>query len=166
MVDSVPPNTPRCSATNKGTMRSAQAFLAYHPRLNFQAPLLSFLLLTSHLSLPLANCIPQNITCDDQNPCQLPAGSSPIVGAIATINFLPNDGWTQGSTCTGCAVHADPSQTFDGTWHDTTLDQDKVSQERSFNITFLGTSPSPRLQIAPSKFRYSLSLLSLHYMLC
>lgn len=78
--------------------------------------------------------VPQNVTCDDQVGCNVP-------NAGAIIDFIPSNGWAQGSTCTGCAVHANKSQAYNHTWHDTTLDVDKIEQ-RLFNITFHGACSS------------------------
>ena len=52
-----------------------------------------------------------NRTIDDQE------GDS-VTGAVPS--YTPVGSWNQGSTCDGCFVHLDPSQTFDGTWHDST----------------------------------------------
>lgn len=89
-------------------------------------------LLLSLTDLPPALCASKNVTCDDQFGCEL---SGDAQGA--TIEYIPNDGWTQGSTCTGCKIVADPTQAFNGTWHDTTLGKEEAGS-RLFNITFQG----------------------------
>ncbi|KAI0326739.1 hypothetical protein GY45DRAFT_1258403, partial [Cubamyces sp. BRFM 1775] len=52
-----------------------------------------------------------NRTIDDEN------GDS-VTGIVPS--YSPIASWSQGSTCTGCYIHLDPSQAFDGTWHDAT----------------------------------------------
>ncbi|KAI5117138.1 hypothetical protein M0805_008257 [Coniferiporia weirii] len=55
-------------------------------------------------------------------------------------NALPqftSSGWSQGSTCTGCAVKPNVSQAYLGTWHDATLDAGEAG-ERTFSVGFTG----------------------------
>ncbi|KAI0354713.1 hypothetical protein OH77DRAFT_1404809, partial [Trametes cingulata] len=52
-----------------------------------------------------------NRTIDDEK------GDS-VSGVVPS--YSPIGSWSQGSTCEGCFIHLDPSQTFDGTWHDST----------------------------------------------
>ncbi|KAI9066502.1 hypothetical protein FKP32DRAFT_372867 [Trametes sanguinea] len=52
-----------------------------------------------------------NRTIDDEK------GDS-VTGVVPS--YSPVGSWSQGSTCSGCFIHLDTSQTFQGTWHDTT----------------------------------------------
>ncbi|KAL1951102.1 hypothetical protein VTO73DRAFT_251 [Trametes versicolor] len=52
-----------------------------------------------------------NRTIDDEK------GDS-VTGEVPV--YTPDGSWSQGSTCSGCFIQLDPSQTFDGTWHDST----------------------------------------------
>ncbi|OSD00906.1 hypothetical protein PYCCODRAFT_649257 [Trametes coccinea BRFM310] len=52
-----------------------------------------------------------NRTIDDEK------GDS-VTGVVPS--YSPVGSWSQGSTCSGCFIHLDASQTFQGTWHDTT----------------------------------------------
>lgn len=52
-------------------------------------------------------------------------------------SYLPLDGWNLGPQCTGCFIQLDPSQTFEGTWHDATSNP---SDTRSVTASFAGTA--------------------------
>ncbi|KAH9897633.1 hypothetical protein C8Q73DRAFT_681944 [Cubamyces lactineus] len=52
-----------------------------------------------------------NRTIDDEK------GDS-VTGLVPS--YSPVGSWSQGSTCSGCYIHLDTSQVFDGTWHDST----------------------------------------------
>lgn len=55
----------------------------------------------------------------------------------ATPTYSPSSGvWNQGNTCTGCLVKPDSSETFDGTWHDTTWAPN--DQPHTITINFTG----------------------------
>ncbi|KAI0652609.1 hypothetical protein C8Q79DRAFT_898303, partial [Trametes meyenii] len=59
----------------------------------------------------LASSLATNRTIDDEK------GDS-VTGAVPS--YSPARPWNQGATCKNCAIHLDYSQTFDGTWHDST----------------------------------------------
>ncbi|KAH8116545.1 hypothetical protein DFH11DRAFT_1506467 [Phellopilus nigrolimitatus] len=72
-----------------------------------------------------------NVTIDDEN------GDS-VTGAKPTYSGVGLDGWAQGAGCHGCMAKLDPSQAFDGTWHDSTWhpgDADEKTIEMSFSGT-------------------------------
>lgn len=54
-----------------------------------------------------------------------------------SLIYLPDGVWSQGNVCTGCTAHPDPSQTFNGTWHDTTSFHNDNLQ-RSIGFNFIG----------------------------
>ncbi|TBU62454.1 hypothetical protein BD310DRAFT_918439 [Dichomitus squalens] len=57
------------------------------------------------------------------------------------ISYTTPQSWSQGAGCTSCWIHPDPSEAFDGTWHDTshfTTDTD----ERFITVQFTGTAVS------------------------
>lgn len=60
----------------------------------------------------------QNITIDDEFG-DITNGLKPT--------YAPEGQWTQGSTCTGCWAKLDPSFTYDGTWHDSTIHPGNIS---------------------------------------
>ncbi|KZT24560.1 hypothetical protein NEOLEDRAFT_1094376 [Neolentinus lepideus HHB14362 ss-1] len=53
--------------------------------------------------------------------------------------YSPAASWAQGSTCTGCFIHADPSQAYRGTWHDSTHTPGDA-EPRVIYISFNGTA--------------------------
>ncbi|KAI0640174.1 hypothetical protein C8Q77DRAFT_116628 [Trametes polyzona] len=59
----------------------------------------------------LVHALAVNRTIDDQK------GDS-VTGVVPS--YSPIGSWNQGPACTGCFIQLDTSQTFDGTWHDTT----------------------------------------------
>ncbi|KAF7797151.1 hypothetical protein EIP86_008343 [Pleurotus ostreatoroseus] len=63
------------------------------------------------LLLPSSHGVLVNITVDDTNP-------DPITNNVFT--YSPAGAWNQGNNCSVCFRKLDPSQTYDGTWHDTT----------------------------------------------
>ncbi|CDO74422.1 hypothetical protein BN946_scf184867.g20 [Trametes cinnabarina] len=71
-----------------------------------------------------------NRTIDDQN------GDS-VTGVVPS--YSPAGDWSQGSTCSGCFIHLDTSQTFQGTWHDTTHTPGD-SDPRVITAQFTGTA--------------------------
>lgn len=97
------------------------------------------ILLPFLIIFPSIRCNLQNVTCDDDLGCDLPGG---VEGA--TTLYIPDGGWAQGAVCTGCKIHPDPSQAFDGSWHDTTLNKGIIEQ-RLINITFQGKWPRTAL---------------------
>ncbi|KAI0673888.1 hypothetical protein C8Q78DRAFT_1019675 [Trametes maxima] len=56
-----------------------------------------------------------------------------------SIQYSPANQWSQGATCSGCAIHPEAQNAFKGTWHDTTYHPDGGGL-RSFSFTFNGTS--------------------------
>ncbi|KAI0325593.1 hypothetical protein GY45DRAFT_1330065 [Cubamyces sp. BRFM 1775] len=73
-----------------------------------------------------------NRTIDDQN------GDS-VTGAVP----LYRGAWAIGQTCTGCGVRAgnpiDPSQAFDGTWHDaSSFPKNATAIQPSLQVSFVG----------------------------
>lgn len=98
-----------------------------------------FLLLLASFLFSGVLSVPQNVTCDDQDGCNFN-----MTTGGASLDYIPLNGWTQGNNCVGCAMHPDPIQTYNGTWHDTTLDKGDTSQ-LMFNITFHGTVYTPPL---------------------
>ena len=69
---------------------------------------------------------PQNVTVDD----------AALTGPV-TITYLPSpSNWSQGNNCSGCIAKPDPSQAYNGTWHDTTyIPNSAVYQAFQFNFT-------------------------------
>ncbi|OSD00907.1 hypothetical protein PYCCODRAFT_649823 [Trametes coccinea BRFM310] len=57
----------------------------------------------------------------------------------ATISYSPADQWSQGFTCSGCTIHSDASQAFEGTWHDTTYIPQR-SDPMTITFSFIGTA--------------------------
>lgn len=68
-----------------------------------------------------------NRTIDDQK------GDS-VTGVLP--QYQPSSGWNFGPSCLPCHIHLDPSQTFDGTWHDATSNE----SSRSVTLSFAGTA--------------------------
>ena len=69
---------------------------------------------------------PENVTVDD----------AALTGPV-TITYLPSpSNWSQGNNCSGCIAKPDPSQAYNGTWHDTTyIPNSAVYQAFQFNFT-------------------------------
>lgn len=57
----------------------------------------------------------------------------------STISYSPSSQWSEGTQCTTCAIHPDPSSAKDGTWHDTTA---SPGNPRSITFSFTGTAVS------------------------
>ncbi|KAI0778894.1 hypothetical protein BD413DRAFT_445400, partial [Trametes elegans] len=53
--------------------------------------------------------------------------------------YIPPNQWSQGTACGGCTIHPVASQTYQGTWHDTTYTPDLLPP-RAINVTFTGTA--------------------------
>ncbi|KAH9858313.1 hypothetical protein C2E23DRAFT_880942 [Lenzites betulinus] len=53
----------------------------------------------------------------------------------SSLVYSPPDQWSQGADCQVCAIHPDPSDALDGTWHDTTS---TGTQPRSIQFSFTG----------------------------
>ncbi|KAJ7118945.1 hypothetical protein C8R44DRAFT_922769, partial [Mycena epipterygia] len=70
-----------------------------------------------------------NRTIDDQS------GDS-VSGVLPT--YSPARFWQQGSSCTSCRFHPDPSQVFDHTWHDSS--QFPGEAPVSLTLDFAGTA--------------------------
>jgi hypothetical protein len=68
---------------------------------------------------------PSNRTIDDQDGDEV-TGVKPVFTA----------GWHTGQNCTVCRATLDPSQTFENTWLDTTVDADGVE---NITLSFTGT---------------------------
>ena len=77
-------------------------------RATFPLALLNILL----TALPSVAGPPTNRTIDDEKGDSV-SGLKP--------EYSPPGSWQQGSTCTACFVHLDPSQAFDSSWHDSTF---------------------------------------------
>ncbi|KZP17991.1 hypothetical protein FIBSPDRAFT_746234 [Athelia psychrophila] len=89
-------------------------------------PVLSYL---AHFSA----ATPSNRTVDDQNGDSV-TGRMPVYSQSTTVL----SGWSQGTNCSGCSVHLDPSLVFDGTWHDATYiptEEEPISITIAFNGT-------------------------------
>ncbi|GAW08717.1 hypothetical protein LENED_010795 [Lentinula edodes] len=91
---------------------------------------------------------------DDENG-DLFSGIFPILS--------PPTGWTQGSICTDCAFHLDPSKVFNGTWSDTT--HYVYDPARTVQFNFTGTSldvycilPNPSDPVLTSTYNLTFSL--------
>ncbi|KAL5510945.1 hypothetical protein ACEPAG_4702 [Sanghuangporus baumii] len=87
-------------------------------------------LLTTGLAvIPLlVSALKQNVSVDD-------AAASGVIP-----QYLPPSGaWEQGADCSGCFAQPDPSQIFNGTWHDATFTPTDGSA-RAVEFTFNGTS--------------------------
>ncbi|KAI0717145.1 hypothetical protein C8Q76DRAFT_571098, partial [Earliella scabrosa] len=54
----------------------------------------------------------------------------------------PDRNWAQGQTCQPCTVHLDPSQVFNGTWHDATAQPARIDDPnpRTITMSFKGTA--------------------------
>lgn len=85
-------------------------------------PLIQFIALAS-----LVSSASVNITVDDEQ------GDS-HTGAKPT--YSPSDGWSQGATCSGCQIKANPALAFDNTWHDSTVHLG--DQPHTITIQFTG----------------------------
>lgn len=107
-----------------------------HKRLYALATLVYIILLALVES---ATAEQQNITIDD-------AYSGGEIGV--TLIYLPDGGWSQGNLCIGCTAHPDPSQTFSGTWHDSTSFHNDTSQ-RSIGFNFTGKGRTSYGLISP-----------------
>ncbi|RDX46757.1 hypothetical protein OH76DRAFT_816354 [Lentinus brumalis] len=69
----------------------------------------------------------------------LAATNRTIDDADPQVTYFPDNQWSQGSTCSGCLVKLDPSQTFDRTWHDTSH-HTTDSSPRFLQVQFTGTA--------------------------
>ncbi|KAJ3967282.1 hypothetical protein EV361DRAFT_505491 [Lentinula raphanica] len=85
----------------------------------------------------------------------------PLTGVFPVLS--PPSDWTQGSICTECAFHPDPSKAFNGTWSDTTHYVSDPARTVQFNFT--GTSldvyciiPNPSNQDLISTYNLTFSL--------
>lgn len=87
--------------------------------IKFQISLISFL---QALSIAAGKAF--NITVDDQYGGSM-IGEAPV--------YSPLGVWNQGPQCTGCFIQPDPSQAFNGTWHDSTIDPSDVVP---YNISY------------------------------
>lgn len=89
-----------------------------------------FLLLSAFITVQVVLGDPQNVTCDDQDGCNVTTGG-------ASLNYIPSTRWIQGSTCKSCPPQPDSSQTYNSTWHDASLEAGE-NEQVMFNITFHG----------------------------
>ena len=78
----------------------------------------------------IASAASTNRTIDDQ------LGDS-VTGVLPS--YSPAGSWQQGATCSGCFIHLDPSQTFQGTWHDSTHTPGDA-EDRVITAQFTGTA--------------------------
>ena len=62
-----------------------------------------------------------------------------MTGAVPIYNQNSGFGWIQGADCNGCsgAAKPDPSQAFNGTWHDATWEP-KDGSPRTIQVSFEG----------------------------
>ncbi|KAH9950607.1 hypothetical protein B0H21DRAFT_686449 [Amylocystis lapponica] len=74
--------------------------------------------------------VAKNVTIDDTYGDEL-TGVVPI--------YTPAQNWGD-ATCGGCLLKPDPSQAFDGTWHDSTFDAVWRPGTPTINMTFNGTA--------------------------
>ncbi|KAJ7694651.1 hypothetical protein B0H17DRAFT_1009221, partial [Mycena rosella] len=81
------------------------------------------------LQVPLSAAILSNRTIDDTNGDSV-SGLLPVYSPAA--HFSPN------SNCPTCSVKLDPTQVFDGTWHDSS--QLPGGQPVSITLSFHGTA--------------------------
>jgi len=72
-----------------------------------------------------------NITIDDTY-------GDPVTGAQFT--YSPADEWTAGQTCTSCTARPDPSEAYNGTWHDTSFFPSEETTPTNASISFKGTA--------------------------
>jgi len=68
-----------------------------------------------------------NITIDDTY-------GDPVTGA----QFTYAGGWNVGPTCTSCTARPDPSQVYNGTWHDGTFFPSEENAPLSATVSFTG----------------------------
>ncbi|TFK55643.1 hypothetical protein OE88DRAFT_643167 [Heliocybe sulcata] len=78
----------------------------------------------------LARATITNRTIDDQYGDEV-SGLQP--------NYSPAAAWNQGSSCTGCSIHADSGQAYRGTWHDSTHTPGDP-EPRVVQLSFNGTA--------------------------
>ncbi|KAI0706283.1 hypothetical protein C8T65DRAFT_231896 [Cerioporus squamosus] len=71
--------------------------------------------------------------------CALAATNRTIDDADPQVTYSPNNQWSQGSTCSECLIKLDPSQTLDGTWHDTSHHTSDPAP-RFMQVQFTGTA--------------------------
>jgi hypothetical protein len=83
-----------------------------------------------YLIFGTANAVLTNRTIDDQNGDSV-TGSLPL--------YSPSDLWNEGVGCVPCAIHPEPSDAFDGTWHDTQI-VPNVTTPRTVTMSFNGTA--------------------------
>ena len=72
----------------------------------------------------------QNVTVDD----------SVSTGAVVPAYLPVSTNWAQGNTCSGCVAKPDPSEAYNGTWHDTTFSPNSTTFQ-SFEFSYVGTFP-------------------------
>jgi len=82
------------------------------------------------LFLGAVNAILANRTIDDKN------GDS-VTGNMPRYN--PPDFWNEGNGCVPCAIHPDPSEAYNSTWHDTQISPNTTTP-RTITMTFNGTA--------------------------
>ncbi|KAI0354715.1 hypothetical protein OH77DRAFT_483637 [Trametes cingulata] len=77
------------------------------------------------LAIAVIGAACRDFTVDDNDPA---------------ISYSPSNQWSQGSQCSGCRIHPDPAQTFEGTWHDSTYDPSVDTDLRTITFSFTGIS--------------------------
>jgi hypothetical protein len=87
--------------------------------------LFRFLFILLLLLAKAVTAAPSNRTIDDQDGDEV-TGVKPVFTA----------GWHTGQNCTVCRATLDPSQTFENTWLDTTVDADGAE---NITLSFTGT---------------------------
>ena len=90
------------------------------------------LFLTS-LLLSCVYATPSNRTIDDTY-------GDPVTGHLPHYSGK----WDIGQACSGCSLQPDPSETFEGTWHDSTSNTTDV---RKVTLTFQGEPSATALDV-------------------
>lgn len=84
----------------------------------------------------LASAALENVTIDD----------AVLTGAVVP-QYLPSaSSWKQGNDCSTCLAKPDPSQAYNGTWHDATF-QPGTTISQTIEFTFRGRLPARWLQV-------------------
>ena len=103
---------------------------------------LVFILILSISSLFTSVSAQTNVTIDDTN-------GDEVTGT--QITYSPSDGWQTGQDCTTCSAKLDSTETYDGTWHDSTYYPEDGSKDQhpgeiiSASVTFTGKCMWPQL---------------------
>ncbi|KIY49192.1 hypothetical protein FISHEDRAFT_72540 [Fistulina hepatica ATCC 64428] len=68
-----------------------------------------------------------------------------IDDASSAFTYTPSGGWNTGGDCSGCTADPDASDMYDGTWHDSTFNEDSGSNDypnvtMNATVSFTGTA--------------------------